>query len=102
MVPLEMLLKRMVRPPARPVLIKIDVEGFEPRVLAGLDFNGPFRPKNILMEFDRELSTRAWGSFAGLKTFFAGKDYELLDVFGRPCSDDGALPEDNVWARERS
>jgi FkbM family methyltransferase len=98
-VPLEGLLKRVVCPPARPVLLKIDVEGFERQVLAGLDFDGPFRPKNILMEFDRQLST--WQSFGDLQSFFAAHGYELLDVFGNPLRDCGAVPEENVWARER-
>ncbi|MEA2989896.1 MAG: hypothetical protein QOG83_2607, partial [Alphaproteobacteria bacterium] len=101
-VPLDLALNRMVDPPARPVLVKIDVEGFEPQVLAGLDFDGSFRPKNFLMEVNRELFSRPWGPFPNLKAFFAGKGYELLDVFGRPCPDDGELPEENVWAREAS
>src|SRR5438105_1904733 len=33
-IPLKDLLNRIVHPPTRPVLIKIDVEGFEPEVLA--------------------------------------------------------------------
>ena len=97
--PLEELLKRVICPPARPVLIKIDVEGFERQVLAGLDFDGPFRPKNILMEFDRQLS--AWQSFGDLQSFVAARGYELLDVFGNPLHNCGAVPEQNVWARER-
>jgi FkbM family methyltransferase len=98
-VPLEGLLKRVICPPVRPVLLKIDVEGFERQVLSGLDFQGPFRPKNILMEFDRQLS--AWRSFGDLHSFFAAHGYELLDVFGNPLRDGGAVPEENVWARER-
>ena len=101
-IPLELLLERIVRPPAKPVLMKIDVEGFEPQVLAGLDFDGPFRPKNILMEFDRELSTAAWGSLGSLRAFFDTKRYDLFNVFGDPLYDDATLAEANVWARQRS
>lgn len=99
--PLETLLERIVRPPDRPVLIKIDVEGFEPQVLAGLDFDGPFRPKNILMEIDRQLAAAAWKSLEALQTFFAARDYDVSDVLGRPLRDLDAVPEANIWARDR-
>jgi FkbM family methyltransferase len=101
-IPLETLLARTMSSPVRPVLVKIDVEGFESQVLAGVDFAGPFRPKNILMEFDRELAPRAWESFDALQVFFAAKGYEVLDVFGRPLRDAVQIPEDNVWIRERA
>jgi FkbM family methyltransferase len=99
-VPLDTLLKRIVRPAIRPVMIKIDVEGFERQVLMGMDFSGPFRPKNILLEFDRLLCTKSWSSFADLQSFFAMRDYELLDVFGHPLPGSDVIPEDNVWARD--
>lgn len=99
-VTLDSLLDRLVRPRARPVLMKMDIEGFEPQALAGLDFDGPFRPKNILVECDRQLSVAAWGSRGNFKAFFAAKGYELLDVFGGPLADDGPVPEENVWARD--
>jgi FkbM family methyltransferase len=99
--PTDALLKQVADPPVRPTLIKIDVEGFEPEVLAGLDFDGPFRPRNILLEFDSVLSVRGWGSFHNLQTFFADRCYDLLDVLGNPLRDAAAIPEYNVWARER-
>jgi FkbM family methyltransferase len=100
--PLDLLLERIVGPPVRPVLIKLDVEGFEPQALAGLDFAGPFRPKNILMEFDPVLSAGAWGSLSAVQTFFTAKGYLLSDVFGRPLSEGQPVPEANIWARDRS
>jgi FkbM family methyltransferase len=98
---LDALLDRLVRPVARPVLMKMDIEGFEPEALAGLDFDGPFRPKNILVECDPQLSAARWGSPENCHAFFAAKGYELLDVLGRPVADDGSLPEVNLWARDR-
>ena len=100
-IPLKDLLNRIVHPPTRPVLIKIDVEGFEPEVLVGLDFDGPFRPKNILMEFDPQLAMSAWESPDRLQSFFAARNYDVLDVFGNPLRDLGSAPEQNVWARDR-
>jgi len=98
---LQNLLKALVQPPARPVLIKIDVEGFEPEVLGGLDFVGPFRPKNILIECDRALGTAAWGSYEKFAAFFTQRGYEVLDVTGRPFTGDGPFLEENAWARDR-
>jgi FkbM family methyltransferase len=98
---LQDLLNALVQPPVRPVLIKIDVEGFEPEVLEGLDFAGPFRPKNILIECDRALGAAAWGSYEKFVAFFTQRGYEVFDVTGRPFTGDGPLLEENAWARDR-
>lgn len=101
-VSLNALLQRMVTPAVRPVLIKIDVEGLERQVLAGLDFDGPFRPKNILFEFDRQLSKASWETFGHLQAFFTQRGYDLFDVFGTPLRGADSVPEDNVWACDRA
>jgi FkbM family methyltransferase len=96
---LQQLLSRIVSPPERPVLVKIDVEGFEPQVLAGLDFDGPFRPRNIIMEFEPAFCS--WDGIVAVEAFFAACGYDLLDVLGQPVTAAMELPEANVWARER-
>ena len=100
-VTLQNLLNELVRPAVRPVLLKIDVEGFEPAVLAGLDFDGRFRPEHMLIECDDAFCARSWGSRDRFAAFFAERDYDLFDVSSRPFARDGALPEANVWARDR-
>jgi FkbM family methyltransferase len=99
--PLDQWLRRVVDPPVRPVLIKLDVEGFEPQVLSGIDFDGSFRPRNIIMEYEPALAERAWNSFTAMRDFFTQRGYDLFDVFGRPLAQPGDLPEANIWARER-
>lgn len=100
-VTLETLLNELVSPAVRPVLLKIDAEGFEPAVLAGLDFTGRFRPKHILIEYEGAFCARSWGSRERFAAFFAEREYDLFDVCGRPFGCDAALPEANVWARDR-
>jgi FkbM family methyltransferase len=99
---LETVLNELARRTARPVLMKIDVEGFEPAVLTGLDFDGRFRPKHVLIECDDTLCARSWGSRERFAAFFAARGYDLFDVSGKPFACDVALPEANVWARDRS
>jgi FkbM family methyltransferase len=99
---LQDLLYALVQPAARPVLIKIDVEGFEPQVLDGLDFAGPFRPKNILIECDRTLGAAAWGSYGNFAAFCTQRGYDVFDVTGRPFTGDAPLLEENAWARDRN
>lgn len=98
--PLGALLGSVVVPAIRPTVIKIDVEGFERQVLAGLDLSGPFRPRNIVMEYEPVLSEAAWGGLAGIEAFFGQNGYEIVDVYGRPLTA-AVLPEANIWARER-
>jgi len=101
-VTLEAVLNELVRPAARPLVLKIDVEGFEPAVLAGLDFDGRFRPQHVLIECDDALCARSWGSRERFAAFFTERGYDLFDVSGQPLAYDDALPEFNVWARDRS
>jgi FkbM family methyltransferase len=101
-VTLETTLNELVRPAVRPAVLKIDVEGFEPAVLAGLDFDGRFRPKHVLIECEDAFCARSWGSRERFAAFFTARGYDLFDVSGKPFVCDVALPEANVWARDRS
>lgn len=98
--PLDAILRRVATPPARPELIKIDVEGFERDVLCGLDFDGPFRPRNIIVECT-VYGEASWGGLAGVQAFFDARGYELLDVLGHPLAYSRDIAESNIWARER-
>jgi FkbM family methyltransferase len=99
--PLDLLLARIVVPPIRPVLVKMDVEGFEPQVLAGFDLCGPFRPRNIIMEYEPALSETTWGGLSAIEEFFSRRGYDITDVFGRALGGPVDIPEANIWARER-
>jgi len=99
---LQILLERLVQPAVRPVLMKIDVEGFEPQVLAGLDLDGPFRPKNILLECEPAFFAAGRQARNDLAAFLSARGYTLHDVLGRPIASDGILPEANLWARDAS
>ncbi len=97
---LQTLFERLVQPPVRPVLLKIDIEGFEPQALTGLDFDGAFRPRNILLEYEPQFLPRGWGTLGDVTSFFSARGYALHDVFGRPVRVQAALPEANLWARD--
>lgn len=74
-------------------LLKIDVEGFEVSVFQGLDFNGPFRPANIIVECDPRGFENAGECF----NFLVSKEYTPKTVEGDSVSNCADLPEMNVW-----
>src|SRR5205807_2993549 len=90
-----------IRPRQRIRLLKIDVEGHELEVFKGLDWSGPFRPENIISEFNPSLLHRSNHSPEEFLEFFDENDYEPLTITGEPFRN--ALPplEENLWLRSR-
>jgi FkbM family methyltransferase len=82
-------------------LLKIDVEGMEMEVLGGVDFTGPRRPRNIIVEYITELQTSATGDASLLAARLRSQGYELMDINGLPLTS-APLAESNLWARDRN
>ncbi len=81
-------------------LMKIDVEGYEIPILEGLDWQGSFRPKNIITEFT-DYSSRAKGrGRSTLFEFLTNQGYEGFTVDGKPLSSESSPLEDNAWFRD--
>ena len=87
------------QPPIR--LLKIDVEGHELEVFKALDWFGPFRPENIISEFNPSLLLRANHSPEEFLKFFDENDYEPLTITGEPFRNALPPPEENIWLRSR-
>ena len=79
-------------------LMKIDVEGFEPEVFEGLNFNASYRPENIVMEWVED--PRA-GRDNLRRSFYmlSENGYQPFAVTGERFADAHSLPEENVWWR---
>lgn len=92
-VALERVLEQLT--PSRIKLLKIDVEGSEMSVFQGLDFNGPYRPENLIVECYTKLFPQAIACFEYLQS----KGYEAMTVEGKLIKECKDLPEENVWFR---
>jgi len=85
-----------ILPPEAFDLVKIDVEGYEARVLASLFASSAPRPRHILLEYtpiDFDYSLRE-----GLPAWLEQHGYMVRDVTGAPFSTGRPLPESNLWA----
>jgi FkbM family methyltransferase len=69
-------------------LIKIDVEGYEPEALAGLDWRGPLRPRAVLMECSPLDAAKL--------VLMERHGYDARTIDGRPCAGLTEFPEGNV------
>jgi FkbM family methyltransferase len=76
-----------------PRLMKIDVEGYEAEVFRGLDWDGPYRPRHVIMECDP-------GELEKIQ-FLRDRDYEPRTVAGHPISEVSAFPEGNLHFIDR-
>lgn len=77
-------------------LLKMDIEGAELEALRGLDLDGPFRPRNLLIEHNRRLSGAA-GSPDRALDYLIGKGYAPKEVSGAPYTGARAPLEENLW-----
>ena len=79
-------------------LLKLDVEGFEGRVLRSLDFGSSLRPRVILFEFVPSLIERAGDSPMAVLEDLRVAGYILSDIRGNPIDPAGSLLEENILA----
>lgn len=91
---LETILKKVA--PGQVRLLKADLEGHELSVFKDFDFDGPFRPKNILVECDPGEFQSAQSCFEFIKR----KGYSSRTVFGDFVGTCDKLPEFNVWFQD--
>jgi FkbM family methyltransferase len=81
-------------------LLKIDVEGFEFSVLEGLNWEGQYRPQNVLIEFSDYTKRFGGDGRQSMVRFFSERHYTGYTVKGQPLSYDENPTEDNAWFRD--
>lgn len=89
---LEDILTRINPPKIK--LLKIDVEGFEYHVFKGLNFDGKFRPQNLIVECDTEFPLAI-----PCHEHLLAQGYQALTIDGKDVTSLENLPEKNVWYR---
>ncbi len=70
-------------------LMKIDVEGYELEVFAGLDWSGQFRPHHVIIECDPHERDKI--------DFLKERGYMARTIDGAPIAGLSEFPEGNVW-----
>lgn len=84
-------------PPEAFDLVKIDVEGFELRILESLFSSSAPRPKHLILEY----APRAFDYGGSVPSWLERHGYHVRTVRGDPVGPDMMLPEDNLWAELR-
>lgn len=77
-------------------LVKIDVEGYEGRVLSSI-FACGLRPAHILLEYLPAHFN--YGLERDLPVWLSSYGYEVMSVTGEPYQEGQPLADDNLWAR---
>jgi hypothetical protein len=80
----------------------MDVEGFELDALGGLDWNGRYRPQNVIIEYSDYGARFTGGGKESLLKFFRERGYSGSDVDGQPLGHGISPVEDNAWFRDTS
>lgn len=85
--PLESILADLAVPAVQ--LLKIDVEGFELEVFFGLDWEGRFRPRHIIMECDSDEREKI--------AFLERQGYSARLIGDGMAAEASDFPEGNLW-----
>lgn len=80
-------------------LVKLDVEGMELEVLSRFDWQGPLRPRHLIVEVN-EAGAASGRSDVEVLEFFSTKGYAARQVDGRPFTPGAAPLEDNLWLED--
>lgn len=81
-------------------VLKIDVEGYEGRVLRSLDLGSELRPRHIILEFIPAQLASCGENATALLDAMRAAGYRIAGVDGEPLSDPAQLPELNLWAAD--
>lgn len=79
-------------------VLKMDVEGYEGKVLKGFQSISTVKPKHIIMEFS-DYVERVGNKKQEIFDYLISLNYEALTVDGESVNQTDDLPEDNIWFR---
>jgi FkbM family methyltransferase len=82
-------------------LLKVDVEGYELRVLEGFSWESHSRPQHVLIEYSDYVSRVTHEGKESILRFFEMHGYEGLTIRGEPLAQAQSIPESNAWFRDR-
>lgn len=79
-------------------VLKMDVEGYEGKILKGFNLISTIKPKHIIMEFS-DYVERVGNKKQEIYEYLISLEYEALTVDGELVNQTDNLPEDNIWFR---